>query len=162
MVACLVLAGTGQSKHSRDTIYYHVITLMSSLNTLVTGTWGHVIESQNCGRIGLSLLLIPLGQTKCLKGHLNSRPMALRSNALTNWAIETLDLSRHLNSCKALQLRALIYHRSPCLWKSKSWQKWKSYQKRKEMQWWGSLMKLYTQGTGQSTFLNMFLEGGFK
>ena len=62
---------------------------------------------------GDQTLLIHLGQTKWLKRDLNSQPMAMRANALTNWATQTLGQCRYLNSCKALQLRARISHRSP-------------------------------------------------
>ena len=40
---------------------------------------------------GRSDTLIPLGQTMWMKEDLNSRPMALRANALTNSVIQTLD-----------------------------------------------------------------------
>ena len=41
---------------------------------------------------GRSDTLIPLDQTKWLEGDLNSRPMAMRANALTNWATQCLSL----------------------------------------------------------------------
>ena len=66
---------------------------------------------------------IPLGQIQWLGRDSNSPPMALRANALTYWAIQTLDQCRYLNSCNALQLRALIFHRPPrfFFWNHRIW-----------------------------------------
>ena len=41
-----------------EIFYYHFITLMSSLNTLVDVTWRHVSGYQNCSGTPVSLLLL--------------------------------------------------------------------------------------------------------
>ena len=72
-----------------EMFYYHVITLMSSLDTFVKCTWRHVVEDENCCRPGESPLLIR--QVQWLK--MVSSP----SSNLKRWVLKHGHYKRTLN-----------------------------------------------------------------